>query len=111
MSDPRFIEKVGHVFTEVGVCNQTDNANRVLKNNYSSEDDFIHDLRNLYHRDIDYEIIWEKYNYWYFLNSIYRINKHLPQDQKITLHLTDIPFDWNECRDITDRKKIHAEGI
>lgn len=104
MSDPRFIQKVGHVFTEVGVYNQTDNINRVLKNQYSSEDDFTGVLRNIY-RDLDYEAVWEKYNYWYFLSSIYRINKDLPQHEKITLHLTDASFNWNECRDTVTWKK------
>ena len=105
MSDPRFTQKVGHVFTEVGVCNQTDNANRVLKSDYLSEEDFTHDLRNLY-RNIDYEAIWEKYNYWYFLNSIYQINKKLPQNEKITLHLADVTFDWSECRDTVTWKNF-----
>ena len=105
MSDPRFIENVGHVFTEVGVCNQTDNANKILKSSYNSEKDFTKELRNLY-RNIDYEILWEKYNYWYFLNSIYRINKDLPQSDKISLHLTDVPFDWNECQDFITRKEF-----
>ena len=105
ISDPRFIQKIGHVFTEIGVCNQTDNANRILKSNYSSENDFTCDLRNLY-RNIDYEILWGNYNYWYFLNSIYRINKDLPYDEKITLHFTDVPFDWTTCRDMTTRKEF-----
>jgi len=98
MSDPRFIQNVGHVFTEVGVYNQTDNANRILKGNYAFEEDFTKDLRNLY-RNIDYGVIWEKYNYWQFLNNIYRINKNLPQNEKITLYLTDVPYDWKEYRD------------
>jgi hypothetical protein len=109
MSDPRFIQKVGHVFTEVGVCNQTDNANRVLKGTYASDDDFTRDLRRLY-RNLDFEILWEKYNYWYFLNSIYRINKNLPQNQKITYYPSDVPYDWNECRDTIMRKEFRSKA-
>ena len=105
MSDPRFIQNVGHVFTEVGVCNQTDNANRILKGDYATEEDFTKDLRNLY-RNIDWEVIWEKYSYWYFLNSIYWINKNLPPNEKITLHLTDVSFDWNECQDTITRREF-----
>lgn len=106
MSDPRFIQNVGNVFTEVGVNNQTENANKVLKGNYASEEDFTKDLRNLY-RNFGYLVpVWEKYSYWYFLNSIYQINKCLPRNEKITFYPLDISYDWNECRDTITRKEF-----
>lgn len=93
ISDPRFIEKVGNVFTEVGVHNQRDQANEVLKSNYASYADFEKELRRLY-RDMDYEPIWANYNYWILLSSIYKINSRLPEKDKISYYPTDIEYDW-----------------
>jgi len=108
MSDPRFIQNVGHVFTEVGTNNQADNANNVLKGNYASDEDFTEALRNLY-RNFDWNIIWEKYSYWYFLNSIYQINKNIPQNEKITLYPLDVSYDWNECQDTVARNNFYKK--
>jgi hypothetical protein len=93
ISDKRFIEKVGNIFTEVGVNNQTERANEVLKGTYASYADFETELRRLY-RNMDYQIVWEKYNYWMLLSSIYKINSGLPEKDKISYYPTDIEFDW-----------------
>lgn len=93
ISDPRFIEKVGNVFTEVGVHNQRDRANEVLKGNYASYADFEKELRKLY-RDMDYEPMWACYNYWILLSSIYKVNSKLPEKDKISYYPTDIEYDW-----------------
>lgn len=93
ISDPRFIKNVGNVFTEVGVFNQRDRANRVLKGNYANYADFEKELRCLY-RDMDYEPIWGMYNYWILLSSIYKTNSVLSEKDKITFYPTDIEYDW-----------------
>ena len=104
IEDPRFIKKVGNVFTEVGACNRTEWANRVLKGKYDSELQFEDTLRTLY-REIDSEVIWEKYNYWKYLKSIHRINKDLPKKKKITVYFTDMAYDWTQCYTPEQRKR------
>lgn len=94
ISDKRFIEKVGHVYTEVGCINRTDWANQVLKAEYSSEEEFETELIKLY-RELDFNPLWEKYNMYKYLKGIYRINKALNDENKITVGLTDIAFDWD----------------
>jgi hypothetical protein len=105
MSDKRFIEKVGNVFTEVGVYNRTEWANKVLHNTYASDGDFEKELRILY-RELDFNPIWEKYNFWMFLKSIYKINSNLPEEQKINIHFTDVTFDWSTCRKTSEYKQF-----
>jgi len=97
ISDKRFIENVGNVFTEVGSYNRTEWANQVLKNEYESYADFENKLRPLYRELESWNLIWEKYNFWDFLSSIYRINTKLQSSQKINLFFTDVPFDMNNC--------------
>lgn len=97
ISDPRFIKNIGHVFTEVGVFNQKDNLNSVLKDNYVSHGDFEDALRKIY-VNMDNTVIWEKYNYWMLLRNIYGVNKYLQTEEKISIYPTDIAFDWSKCK-------------
>lgn len=94
INDPRFINEVGHIFTEVGVHNQTERANKILKGQYDDYSAFERELIKLY-RDVDYYPIWEKYNFWYLLSNIYKVNTGLDEAKKLTIHFTDLEFDWD----------------
>ncbi len=96
LADPRFAEDVGYVYTEVGVVNQTDAANRLIKGNYATPDDFQSAFIQFY-RHMDYEILWEKYSAVKFIRGLYAINQALPVEKKITWVLTDRPWDWSEA--------------
>lgn len=93
IGDERFIENVGHVYTEVGVINQTEWANNVLKGNYKDNQKFEKDFIKLY-RELDFNPLWDKYNMIKYLKGIYEINKNLENDKKITVGLTDCAFEW-----------------
>ena len=41
LADSRFAERVGHVYTEVGGINLTEEVNRLLNATYTTESDFI----------------------------------------------------------------------
>lgn len=103
ISDQRFIDKVGNVMTEVGVYNMSDKLNQLLKSNFDCDDDFNKALWELY-KEIDYTPLWEKTNFYYYLNSIYNINKTLPNDSKINVSLLDIPFSWNQTHNMTNKQ-------
>ena len=98
ISDKRFIENVGNIFTEVGPFNRTEWVNKVLKSEYETYKDFENNLMPLYRELESWNLIWEKYNFWDFLSSIYRINNKLNPSQQINLFFTDIPFDWNNFK-------------
>lgn len=95
LADRRFAETVGHVYTEVGVVNKTADANRLVKTDWQNDAEFRTALLEQL-RDEDYSFIWEKTCRSVFLDSLYRVNKRLPQEQRISLGLTDVAFDWNE---------------
>ncbi len=69
LSDPRFAEKIGYVYTEVGVVNRTDDANQLIKGKYASHDEFYSAFVQFY-RNMDYEILWEKYNASKFIIAV-----------------------------------------
>ncbi|MCG8332438.1 MAG: hypothetical protein MI974_32430 [Chitinophagales bacterium] len=93
IADDRFIQNVGHVYTEVGVINQTGRANEVLKEDYPNDQAFETALIDLY-RAIDFNPLWTKYNMYKYLKGIYNINKELSLTDKITIGLTDASFSW-----------------
>lgn len=108
VSDPRFVENVGNVFMEVGVVNKERELNEVLQASYPSKSKFRKRLRKLY-RDLDFYFIWEKTNYWDFLNFVYDLNTALPAGYKINLGPTDVAFDWKDIHTPEDYLKFENE--
>lgn len=94
LKDKRFVEKIGHIYTEVGVVNQTEWANKIVKGNYKNKETFEKDFVKLY-RELDFNPLWDKYNMIKYLKGIYEINRNLDNEAKITIGLTDCAFEWN----------------
>ncbi len=92
LADPRFAQEIGYVYTEVGVINQRENANRLIKGNFATHEDFYAAYIK-FARDMDYSI-WACYNNYQFVRGLYEINRRLPEDRKITWGLTDVAWDW-----------------
>ena len=102
LADPRFAERVGHVYTEVGGINMTEDVNRLLQGSYSSENEFMDSLYAYYRKGECFYPLWEKYNRIKFLKGLHDINKKT--SRKIHLGLTDINFSWNSIRTVDDYK-------
>ena len=100
ISDPRFIEKVGHVFTEVGVYNMTEQLNNILKGTYINDDAFDKELVQVIF-NMDFVTLWEKTNYTKLMKDVYLINKNLPAKEKISVTPTEMPFSWEQSKAMT----------
>ena len=106
LSDPRFIEHVGHVMTESGVYNMTDEINKVLKATYTNDSIFEDKLLRTC-INVDHMPLWDATNFYQYLYSVYRINKNLPDDKKISITLSDVEFSWRDVpRNLTDSKEF-----
>lgn len=104
LADPRFAERVGYVYTEVGSCNMNDDVNRLLQGDYPTEAVFMDSLYAYYRKSETFYPIWEKYNRVKFLKGIYEINRTSPK--KIRLGLTDREFSWDEIHTVEDYKNF-----
>ena len=94
IGDPRFINSVGNVFTEIGISTQAEQVNAFLH----TEDlpsDSVDKVILGFQRNCSFYPVWESFNYSYFLHGVYNINQGLPQDKKINVFNSDVPFDWN----------------
>lgn len=110
ISDPRFIEKVGYVYTEVGTANTAPVAERIVTADYKDLTEFRDSALSLI-RIEDFYPLWEKYNRYQFLENLYRLNSTLPRDKRIVLRGTDVAFDWSECKDSETYRKFLAEKV
>lgn len=102
LADPRFAERVGHVYTEVGSINLTDDVNTLLNATYATEGDFMDSLYTYYRKGECFYPLWSKYNRIKFLKGLYDINKKT--SRKIHLGLTDINFSWDSIHSTDDYK-------
>lgn len=93
LADERFIENVGHVYTEVGNINVTEQANDLIKGEYNNIKAF-NEAFSRYYINENWEPLWENYNRYQFLRGLTDINQTLPYDKKITIGLTDMAFNW-----------------
>ncbi len=87
----------GNIYTEVGTSNNQQRINKFLTNSALDEKAKNEELLAIY-RDLDYEVVWEKYNFFALLETIYEINKTREKKDKILLFPLDVAFDWNEVK-------------
>ncbi|HIP47531.1 MAG TPA: hypothetical protein EYG92_00985 [Lutibacter sp.] len=92
LKDPRF---KGNVYTEIGSFNNYKRINKFLQNSNLSEKEKEKELLSIY-RDLSFDVIWEKYNYYALLKTVYQINKMRESNDKILLFPLDLEFDWKE---------------
>ena len=75
LADPRFAERIGYIYTEVGSNNMTEEVNQLLQGTYPTEKDFIESLYTYYRKSETFYPLWEKYNRIKFLKGLYDINR------------------------------------
>jgi len=102
-SDPRFVDKVGKVFTEVGgSINLQKNLDKFIGNSEYDPSIFLPNLR-------DYPFFpdgWQRTNIYKYWIKMCQLNSGLPNSKKVKLRLTDIKWDWKNIQDKNDFDKI-----
>ncbi len=89
ISDPKFIQNVGNVFTEVGMRSLNPEINNFIHSTgvaNNTKKDKIIELQ----RRCSFYPIWEMYNFYSQVEGIYEINQALRQSEKINLYPTDV---------------------
>jgi len=119
LNDSRFIEQVGHVFTESGTSSMAPSIESFLTDVTLSEEGVEERARQIC-RNLTWLPYREMTNYYELLKSVHQSNKELPEDKRIHVYPSDMPFDWSgmtpakyqEFRDeLRQRDKIMADQI
>ncbi len=110
ISDPRFIDKVGYVYTEVGTVNTASFCERTVTADYKDHAEFRDSTLSLI-RCEDFYPFWEKYNRYQLLENLYRLNSTLPKEKRVVLRGTDVAFDWSDCKDGETYHRFLAQEV
>ncbi|MCE5252587.1 hypothetical protein LLG96_20480 [bacterium] len=94
VSDKRFIDRVGNIFTEYGSVNLQPYLDDFMNTDGLSEKEIgqrsVHIMRNL-----GLWPLWPNTNFYRYLNRLYALNQSLPRSARIHHYLSDIPLDWD----------------
>jgi len=101
ISDKRFIENIGHVFSEVGSTFQQPTLDSLMATNNLNENELNTKLVNLL-RDYFYYPVWEYTNYYTYLKRLYALNQTLPEALKVKHYFSDLECNWDEIRNKQD---------
>ncbi len=93
IGDPRFLDQVGHIFTEIGSRTMNPSLDALLRTDGLGPEEVADRLMEIY-RDFSWQGYWEKYNFYDFLERLYGLNAGLDARTKLTLHFTDLPVAW-----------------
>jgi LAS superfamily LD-carboxypeptidase LdcB len=89
----KFSDKVGNIFMEIGGSNFDTEINQYL-HNPNLTDEQIRNTALSIQRNMMWYPIWERYNYYYLLTELYKVNKGLADNKKISLHPSDLAIEW-----------------
>ncbi len=99
-ADPRFAENVGHVMTELGSSNMSEQGSRLI-NPETFDDTVFYPNFICFVRNSSDITIPEKTNFYHLHRDLYNINKNLPPDKRIDIHYTGRAFHWPSTGEMT----------
>jgi len=91
--DPRFIDRVGHVFTEYGAREMQPYLDSMMAADGLSAGK-VHDRIVQIMRNWPVWPIWHNTNFYDYLTRLYALNQSLPPAKRIRLHFTDASVNW-----------------
>ncbi len=93
VSDPRFVERVGHVFTEYGQVEMQPYLDRFMATDGLAESE-VHQRAVHIMRHWPVWPVWNNTNFFTYLTRLYALNQSLPATMRIHHHFTDVSVKW-----------------
>ena len=101
ISDKRFIENAGNVFSEIGSRTQQSNLDSLMNTSGLTNEGLDLRLCDILRNYSEFPI-WENTNYYNYLKKLYALNQKLPKEKRIHHIFTGIDCNWKEIRNKTD---------
>jgi hypothetical protein len=95
VSDPRFVDRVGRVFTELGSRNLQEDLDRLMASTDLDEAAVRAGLLPIY-RDLVIHPGWDNTNFFEFLVRVHGLNRTLPAGQRVEVLFSDLELHWKE---------------
>jgi hypothetical protein len=93
VSDPRFVEEVGYVFTEIGVGTQAGAFHDFVHSGDLEEAEVRERLNDIY-RNVSFHPTWSNRNFYDFLDKVRALNSNLSPGGTIEVYPADVTFSW-----------------
>lgn len=121
VSDQRFQQQAGHIFTELGTVALNPYMESFLMKDQLSDEQVNEELRYIV-RNFDGQTPspWSKTITFEFLRKLHYLNRSLPKNRKVHVYPTDIEFRWENATKVSraeynqqlrQRDKIEADNI
>ncbi len=110
VSDKRFIENVGNVFSEVGSRSQQPDLDSLMNTDSLPDDEFESKLGRIL-QNYSYFPIWGNTNYYNYFKNLYALNQHLPKVKRIQHNFTEIGCKWEEIKNKNDYSKVKSDEL
>jgi uncharacterized RDD family membrane protein YckC len=94
ISDKRFREEVGNLFTECGSISFQDTINTYLHTSFDSNDSLNHATAVLQRNSNAIWPIWTNTNLFDLFKAVNKLNRNLSDSEKINWYFTDLAVDW-----------------
>lgn len=105
VSDPWFIQNVGHLFTEYGASNYQDTVNKYLTIHFQNDTLLEMATTDLLRHEGQW-MFWNNYNIFNFFKKVNKLNNTLPDSLKIREYFTDIDTYNKSIKNKNDYAKI-----
>ncbi len=92
--DPRFIERVGHVFTEYGTAGMQAHLDSLMAADGLDADEVRARIIDIM-RNWAIWPSWDSTNFYRYLTRLYALNQSFPPAQRVHHHFTDASVDWS----------------
>lgn len=119
VKDKRFIEQVGHIFTELGTKSLQPYVESFLMDDTLDEQVVERRVRHIY-QNFSTNPLWEMTNYYQLLKKVHQLNKTLPESKRVHVYPSGLPFNWDNMTPekyrefrtmLRNRDKIMADQI
>lgn len=107
VTDPRFVDKVGNVFTEIGNVESRDAYKAFIGKKYADESAVDSCLSSFMVENQSVHLLWPNTNWFEFLKKMYYFNNN--HDKKVEILFTD--RNWIEKKELNFRDSIMADNI
>ena len=92
--DPRFGQRVGHVFTELGQVGMQSYLDEFMATEGLSDAEVNERVLHIMRHWAVWPC-WNRVNFPEFLKHLYALNQSLPPARRIQHHFTDVAVDWS----------------
>ncbi len=110
IKDPRFIEKAGIVFTEIGQKGNQEFIDKFMNTDSLSERQVNENILHITRNEASHPA-WTNYNMYLYLQRLYKLNRTLPPEKRVRHYFTDAPVDWSAIKTQKDYQEYEHKFI